>query len=161
MKSYFVLRVNILTLWLHILVSWAARHTAMFLDVSDHVNQYSSINKEQHEKHLCNPLRSNYYGKYGRFTRETHALIPESHIATISVSNLFHNIIRCEKCLCNLYVSHWSYYMHTANFHLPYATKFWRQKILADQFQFAKIFSVKKYTECIQYDTSIRQCIIR
>jgi len=47
-------------------ISQYALYSAMFCPL------YSNINKEQHEKHLCNP--SSHYGKYGEYTRETRAL---------------------------------------------------------------------------------------
>jgi len=52
---------------------------------------HSNINKEQHEKHPCNP--SSCYGKY-LVKRAPHISIRENHHASISaISKLFQNIV--------------------------------------------------------------------
>ena len=57
---------------------------------------HSNIGKEQHEKHLCNP--SSHYGKYGEYTRETHAPYLDTwKLYTVSISamsNSFHSIVK-------------------------------------------------------------------
>ena len=63
---------------------WKTHKPSMFCPL------YSSISKEQHEKHLCNP--SNHYGEYENSLVKCvpHILIPESHNASISAMlNLF------------------------------------------------------------------------
>jgi len=79
------------------------------------------ISKEQHEKHLCNLSSQCGSMKNSLEKRAPHISIWESHNASISaMTNSFHNIVNkewCEKCHCDLYVLHWSYYTSTTNCH--------------------------------------------
>ena len=57
-----------------------------------------------------------------------HTSMRESYNTSISAMlNPFHNIISSKKCLCDLYVSKWRYYMPIANRHLRMYTQLWRK----------------------------------